>query len=159
MFKFFLWITSSFSWLLPYTTLKDWFCITEVESVYCAVRTESYKSRYFFVLKALATELSYTHRCDQDQNTASSCGVPRPIRGFTVRHLQVCLAHHHYEINISTISGPLQMDCSNKSDEGGHQRKVARRVILYSKLPQKCSSVFMHGILRVFWRSVEYSCF
>ena len=27
--------------LLPYTSLADWFCITEVESVYCAVRTES----------------------------------------------------------------------------------------------------------------------
>jgi hypothetical protein len=27
--------------LLPYTRLADWFCITEVESVYCAVRTES----------------------------------------------------------------------------------------------------------------------
>jgi len=27
--------------LLPYTSLKDWFCITEVDSIYCAVRTES----------------------------------------------------------------------------------------------------------------------
>jgi hypothetical protein len=27
--------------LLPYSTLRDWFCITEVESVYSAVRTES----------------------------------------------------------------------------------------------------------------------
>jgi len=27
--------------LSPSTTLTDWFCITEVESVYCAVRTES----------------------------------------------------------------------------------------------------------------------
>jgi hypothetical protein len=26
--------------LLPSTTLADWLCITEVESVYCAVRTE-----------------------------------------------------------------------------------------------------------------------
>ena len=26
--------------LSPYTTLADWFCITEFESVYCAVRTE-----------------------------------------------------------------------------------------------------------------------
>jgi len=26
--------------LLPYTLLKVWFFITEVESVYCAVRTE-----------------------------------------------------------------------------------------------------------------------
>ena len=25
----------------PYTALTDWFFITEVESVYCAVRTES----------------------------------------------------------------------------------------------------------------------
>jgi len=25
----------------PFTALTDWFCITEVETVYCAVRTES----------------------------------------------------------------------------------------------------------------------
>jgi len=34
--------------LLPYTTLADWFCISEVESVYCAVQTESlYKTDTF----------------------------------------------------------------------------------------------------------------
>jgi hypothetical protein len=34
--------------LLSYTSLKDWFFITEVESVYCAVRTESlYKTDTF----------------------------------------------------------------------------------------------------------------
>jgi hypothetical protein len=34
--------------LLPCTTLTDGFCITEVESVYCAVRTESlYKADKF----------------------------------------------------------------------------------------------------------------
>jgi len=27
--------------LLSHTSLADWFCITEVESVYCAVCTES----------------------------------------------------------------------------------------------------------------------
>jgi len=27
--------------LLPYTVLLEWICVTEVESVYCAVRTES----------------------------------------------------------------------------------------------------------------------
>ena len=26
--------------LLPYTALADWVCITEVESVYCTIRTE-----------------------------------------------------------------------------------------------------------------------
>jgi len=26
---------------LPYTALAEWFCVTEVASVYCAVRTES----------------------------------------------------------------------------------------------------------------------
>jgi hypothetical protein len=26
---------------LSYTALTDWFCVTEVQSVYCAVRTES----------------------------------------------------------------------------------------------------------------------
>jgi hypothetical protein len=34
--------------LLSYTALAEWFCITEVESVYCAVRTESlYKTDTF----------------------------------------------------------------------------------------------------------------
>jgi len=34
--------------LLPCKTLTDWLCITEVESVYCAVRTESlYKTDIF----------------------------------------------------------------------------------------------------------------
>jgi len=34
--------------LLPYTTPAYWFCITEVESVYCAVQTESlYKTDTF----------------------------------------------------------------------------------------------------------------
>jgi len=32
--------------LSSHTTLAEWFCITEVESVYCAVRTESqYKTK------------------------------------------------------------------------------------------------------------------
>jgi len=30
--------------LFSSTTLADWFCITEVKSVYSAVRTESYKT-------------------------------------------------------------------------------------------------------------------
>ena len=34
--------------LLPYTTLTDWLCTTEMESVYCAVRSESlYKTDNF----------------------------------------------------------------------------------------------------------------
>jgi len=34
--------------LLPCTTLTEWFCITEVENVYCAVRNESlYKTDTF----------------------------------------------------------------------------------------------------------------
>jgi len=34
--------------LLRYTALADWFCITEVESVYCAVSNESlYKTDMF----------------------------------------------------------------------------------------------------------------
>ena len=34
--------------LLPCKVLTDWFCITEVKSVYCAARTESsYKSDTF----------------------------------------------------------------------------------------------------------------
>jgi hypothetical protein len=34
--------------LLPYTALTNWFCITEVESVYCMIRTEAlYKPKRF----------------------------------------------------------------------------------------------------------------
>jgi len=36
--------------LLPYTTLADWFCITEVECVYCAVHTDSFYKTYTFIL-------------------------------------------------------------------------------------------------------------
>jgi len=32
--------------ILPYAVLKDWVFITEVESVYCAVRKESLYNRY-----------------------------------------------------------------------------------------------------------------
>jgi len=36
--------------LMPYTAFRDWFCATEVESVYCAVRTESlYKTDTFHI--------------------------------------------------------------------------------------------------------------
>ena len=35
---------------LPYTALADWFFTTEMESVYCAVRTESlYKTEKFSI--------------------------------------------------------------------------------------------------------------
>jgi hypothetical protein len=34
--------------LLPFTALTDWFCVTEVETAYCALRTESlYKTETF----------------------------------------------------------------------------------------------------------------
>ena len=34
--------------LLPYTTLAEWFCVTEGEGVYCAVRIKSlYKADTF----------------------------------------------------------------------------------------------------------------
>jgi hypothetical protein len=36
--------------LYPCTILTDWFCITEVESLYCAVRTESSYKKENFVL-------------------------------------------------------------------------------------------------------------
>jgi hypothetical protein len=39
--------------LLPYTTLADWFCITDVESVYSAVRTESLYKKTRLVFKGL----------------------------------------------------------------------------------------------------------
>jgi len=41
--------------LLPHTTLTDLFCITEGESVYCALRAESfYTKRTRFFYKGLA---------------------------------------------------------------------------------------------------------
>jgi hypothetical protein len=42
--------------LLPYTTLPDWFCITDVESVYCAVGTESLYKRTHLAFKVLSSE-------------------------------------------------------------------------------------------------------
>jgi hypothetical protein len=39
--------------LLPYTALTDWLCITKVERVYCAVRTEILYKTDTFVLKEL----------------------------------------------------------------------------------------------------------
>jgi hypothetical protein len=43
--------------LLPYTTLAYWYCITEVESVYCAVRIESlYKTDTVSLYKGLNYE-------------------------------------------------------------------------------------------------------
>jgi len=122
--------TNSLFWFLAYNSLTYWFCITEVESVYCAVRTESYKRRYFFFLKALKnspTNMKVTNSRTSPVRTGRSSGVLRPIRGFPVRHLQVCTAHHHYEIYIRTISDPLQMDCSNKSDDGGHHGRSHSR--------------------------------
>ena len=44
--------------LLPCTTLKDWFCLTEVESVYCAVRNESLYKTEKFVCKRLISRLT-----------------------------------------------------------------------------------------------------
>jgi hypothetical protein len=40
--------------LLSYTTLADWFCITEIASVYCAVRTESLYKKVLLVFKGLS---------------------------------------------------------------------------------------------------------
>ena len=42
--------------LLPYTTLTHWFCTAEVESVYCAVRTESFTKQSSSVFKELKTQ-------------------------------------------------------------------------------------------------------
>jgi hypothetical protein len=42
--------------LFLYTALEDWFCITEVESVYCAVGTESLYITDTFHLQRVKTE-------------------------------------------------------------------------------------------------------
>jgi len=39
--------------LPPYTALVDWFCITEVESVYCAGRTDSFYKTDTFILQTV----------------------------------------------------------------------------------------------------------
>jgi len=68
--------TNNLSWLLAYSSLTDCFCITEVDSVYCSVRTGSYKSRYFFVLKAVKNSpIYYVYECDQQQNMSYNNGL------------------------------------------------------------------------------------
>ena len=52
--------------LLFYTVLADWFCITEVESVYCAVRTESLYKIDTFVFKGLSKMNSSCTRARQE---------------------------------------------------------------------------------------------
>jgi len=45
---------------LPYTELADWFCETEVESVYCALRTESlYETDTFNLYRVNRSYLQY----------------------------------------------------------------------------------------------------
>ena len=39
--------------LLPSTALADWFCITDIESVYCAVRTDSLYTTHVLVFEGL----------------------------------------------------------------------------------------------------------
>jgi hypothetical protein len=47
---------------LPYTALADWFCITEVESVYSAVRTESlYKTDTFSLKRVEVNSAIWRH--------------------------------------------------------------------------------------------------
>jgi len=42
---------------LPYTTLADWFCITDMQSVYCALRTKSLHNTDTFSLRGLKGHL------------------------------------------------------------------------------------------------------
>jgi hypothetical protein len=54
-----LYVSQNKQRLFPYTTLTDWFGITDVESVYCVVRTESlYKTHFAF--KGLISKFSST---------------------------------------------------------------------------------------------------
>jgi hypothetical protein len=53
--------------LLPYTTTPDWFCITKVEIVYCAVRTESL---YITYGKSLRTYKSCCKWCSRASTQA-----------------------------------------------------------------------------------------
>ena len=50
---------------LPSTILADWFCITEVESVYCTVRTESLYKTDTFRLKRVnwSVVVSVVEKC------------------------------------------------------------------------------------------------
>jgi hypothetical protein len=47
--------------LLPYRTLADWFCITVVESVYSAVRTESLCTTDTFSLQKVTPDTLHEH--------------------------------------------------------------------------------------------------
>jgi hypothetical protein len=57
---------------LPYTALADWFCITELESVYCAVRMSPCTTQTLLVFKGLisGTNLNFTHWQTNHPNVA-----------------------------------------------------------------------------------------
>jgi hypothetical protein len=55
--------------LLPYTSLTDWFCITEVDSVYCAVRTETLYRVSQEECARLREDVPYVKVTDITQNT------------------------------------------------------------------------------------------
>ena len=39
--------------IFPYITFTDWFCVPQVQSIYCMVRTESLHKTDTFILKGL----------------------------------------------------------------------------------------------------------
>ena len=52
--------------LLPYTFLAEWFCITEVASVYCAVSTDSLYKTDTLIFKGLSKRKSNCPRARQE---------------------------------------------------------------------------------------------
>ena len=62
----------------PHAALTEWFCITEVESVYCAVRAECYVKRTHFVFKVLKVKvISLLKRHEKKYGGGK---VPSPLR-------------------------------------------------------------------------------
>jgi hypothetical protein len=67
--------------LLSYTKLSDWFCITDVESVYYAVRTESVYKTGTFSIQGLTGSNDETH--------ATVTKSPLPIYRVRINHRSI----------------------------------------------------------------------
>ena len=76
---------------LPYTTLTNWFCITEIAGVYCAVCTESLYERdtfFFQVSKQYSKEIADKILPDYWRKTVASTTHRLAIRtvGISFQH-------------------------------------------------------------------------
>jgi len=82
--------------LFPYTTLADWFCITEVESVYCAVRTEFLYKTYASCLKRVKS-----HNVTFKDNNRAEAPEALSFRDVS----QLLWSFSHIELRLPTYLG------------------------------------------------------